>query len=187
MPARPGVHPHLHADVGRAGDVAGLGGLGVLAEVVVRDVRKPGSRRVGRRLPVLGGGRCGTYLARDPADLLLLLGIVDQPAGLEVDARGRGDMSVGPGVEDLAGKADHQVDIAVALGMDERPARLPLPLQIDQDALVDAVVVVEVVRAPLIEPDRLARVRVAREDAGGPLVVAGRCSGFQGPGLAVPW
>jgi hypothetical protein len=49
-------------------------------------------------------------------------------------------------VEHFAREAVHQIDVAVALGMDERSARLPLPCQVDQDALVDAVVVVEVVR-----------------------------------------
>ena len=76
------------------------------------------------------------------------------------------------------------VDVAVALGADEHLPRLARPLQVEQDLLVDAVLVVEVVRAALVEPARLAGVGVAGEDAGGPLVVAGPLVGVPGAGIA---
>src|SRR3712207_8385619 len=47
------------------------------------------------------------------------------------------------------------VDVAVALRADQHLARRPVDRKVQQDLLVDAVVVVEVVRAPLVEPHGL--------------------------------
>src|SRR5215213_4730732 len=69
-------------------------------------------------------------------------------------------------------------------GADENFPRLPADGHVEQDLLVDAVVVVQVVRAPLVEPARLARVGVAREDARRPLVVARPLRGVPGAGVA---
>ena len=69
-------------------------------------------------------------------------------------------------------------------GPDHHPARLAVHRHVEQDLLVDAVIVPEVVRAGLVEPAGLARVRVAGEDAGGPEIVAGPDLGVPGPRIA---
>ena len=48
--------------------------------------------------------------------------------------------------------------------MDQDFARLPIDREIEQDVLVDSVVVEEVVRTVLIEPDRFAGIDIAREN-----------------------
>src|SRR5213075_175494 len=49
---------------------------------------------------------------------------------------------------------------------------------------VDTVVVVQIVRSELIKPARLARVRIARENPAGPLVVAGALIGIPRTGIS---
>jgi len=53
--------------------------------------------------------------------------------------------------------------------VDDDAPRLAADREIDENVLVDAVVVMQVVRAPLVVPDRLAGVRATREDARRPL------------------
>src|SRR4051812_30863633 len=96
-----------------------------------------------------------------------------QSPRLQIDAAGGGYMAEGCRRKDLARSAVEHVDVAIAFGPDEDFARLSVDRQVEQDLLVDAVVVVHVMRRPLVKPERLAGVGVAREDAGGPLVVAG--------------
>ena len=86
--------------------------------------------------------------------------------------------------ENLAGHPVEDVDVAVALRPDEHLPGLPLPGHVEQDLLVDPVPIIEIVRAPLVEPARLTRFRLARKDAGRPLVVAGPLVGVPGTGIA---
>src|SRR5690606_18811803 len=53
------LHQHVRADIRRAGDVADLGLDEIHAEIVVREVEKPGRVRESRRLPVLGARGSG--------------------------------------------------------------------------------------------------------------------------------
>ena len=55
--------------------------------------------------------------------------------------------------------------------MKENLARDSIPRQIHQHVLVDAAVVEEAMRAPLISPDRLSSPRISRKDGRRPLVV----------------
>src|SRR4051794_34816850 len=71
--ARAGIHPDLAADIGRPGDIADLGVLGVVAQIVVRNVQHAVLWRVGRGLPVLGAWRGGTDIAHDGAGRGLLI------------------------------------------------------------------------------------------------------------------
>src|SRR5215207_7915766 len=70
--------------------------------------------------------------------------------------------------------------------VDEHLAGLSLPLHVEQDQLVDVVPIVEVVRGCLVEPSRLARIGIAGEDAGRPLVVAGALGGVPRTRIAGP-
>ena len=62
--------------------------------------------------------------------------------------------------------------------------RLAVDRQIEQQVFVDLVIVVEIVRIELIGPHRLAGIGVAREDRGGPFVVAFALVGIPRPGIA---
>ena len=62
-------------------------------------------------------------------------------------------------------------------------ALLAVYRQIQNQIFVYPVVIELVVRAPLVKPDRLAGVGLAREDAAGPLVVAGTLLGVPGAGV----
>ena len=56
-------------------------------------------------------------------------------------------------------------------------------IHVDDDAFVDAVIVVQIVRRPLVEPSGVAGFRVAGEDSGGPFVVARALVGVPGAGI----
>jgi hypothetical protein len=99
-------------------------------------------------------------------------GVVSQPAGLEVDTLGRVDRAIRIGAQHLSCRPVNDIDIAVALGPDEHAADLAARRKVEEQVLVDRIVVEEVVRDGLVEPPRLAGVRVPGEDAAGPLVVA---------------
>src|SRR3954451_21645637 len=142
--ARPGVHPDLGADIGRPGDIADLGVLGVVAQIVVRNVQHAVLWRVGRGLPVLGAWRGGTDIAHDGAGRGLLIRRVLQPAGLQIDPDGRGDIRERLGVEHLAGRAVQQIDVLFPIGMEKRLALLPAEIHVEDDALVDAFIVVQI-------------------------------------------
>ena len=129
-------------------------------------------RRIRGRLPVLAAGRRRADVAHHLAERRLELLVLDRPAALQIDALGRRDrhericrqhFSIGP--------IDH-VDVAVAIRAHHHLARAAADRKVREHRLVDAVVIPEVVRRHLIEPDRFAGIGVAREDAGGPLVVA---------------
>src|SRR5204863_4121274 len=51
--------------------------------------------------------------------------------------------------------------------------RAPVPGEIHQHVLVDAAIIEEAVRVPLIRPDRFSRSGISREDGRRPLVVPG--------------
>src|SRR5215207_6933278 len=150
----------------------------------MRDVDEPRARAKGRRVPVLAAWARGADVSYDFADLLgVLLLVVDEPARLKVNTlRGR-DVDERIGRKNLTGRAIHHVDVAVAFGTHEDFPRLPADGHVQKDLLVDAVVVVQVVRRPLVEPERLARVGVAREDARRPPVIAGSLRGVPGAGI----
>src|SRR4051812_29099413 len=184
MTARTGLHRHIGADIGRARDVRGLVGDGVLTKVLVRNVEELSARRPRRGLPVLGTWRRRTDIAYRRARLRLGLRVVLQPSGFQVHA-GRGcDMDEGRGGKYFAARAVHYVDVAVTLRPHERLDFLFLQDELHEHVLVDRVVVVQVVRAELIEPARLAGVGLARENAGGPFVVAGALLRIPRAGIA---
>ena len=85
-------------------------------------------------------------------------------------------------VEHLAVDTVQQIDVAVAIGVHERLARRARPVEVDQDAFIDPVVVVQVVRPLVIEPDRLAGVGVARKFRRSIEHRPAARVGFQGPG-----
>ena len=84
-----------------------------------------------------------------------------------------GEMGVRGWLAALDAASGKMVWRAYSTGPDEHAALLPADGQVEQYLLVDAVVVVQVVGRPLVEPTGLARIRVAREDAGRPSVIAG--------------
>ena len=180
MTAGSGLDLDDRPDIRRSDDVARLRGLLVLAEILVRDVEQLRARRIRGGLPVLAARGGGTDVAHHGARSLQLVGCVVQRTRLEVDAGGRIDRHERRCRQHLAARAVHHVDVAVAIGMDEDLARLSIDHEVDEYALVHRVIVEFVVRAQLIEPSRLSRRRVAREESRGELVVAG-------PLLGVPW
>ena len=173
MTSEAGPHLELRSDVRRAGDVAGLRDKRVLAEVLLRDVEQPGARRPGGRLPVLRARRRRADIADDLADFRSLLRVVAQRATLEIDSERGRDVPERIRRQYLARGAIDHVEVSVAVGMQQHLAGRAADRQINQHALVDAVVVVLVVRAGLIKPDRLAVLGSTREDAASPFVRPG--------------
>src|SRR6185295_15600248 len=74
--------------------------------------------------------------------------------------------------EHLTVGAVHHIKISIAFRSQKHLARLPIHRQVDEDLLVDAIVVVQVVWSELVEPARFPGVYVARKDSARPLVVA---------------
>src|SRR5207302_2855383 len=151
-----GVHPHDRADVRRAGDIARVHRLEVHAEVLVRDVEEAGAWRPRRRLPVLGAGRGGAYVAHDLAEHRRFFSVDGEAARREIHAPGGVDVRERGRREHLAGRPVHDVDVAVALGPHEDLTPAALDLEVDEDLLIHGVVVEHVVWRELIGPHRLA-------------------------------
>ena len=68
--------------------------------------------------------------------------------------------------------AIHYVDVTIAVRVNKNFSRLPVDGKIKQNVLVYRIVVVEIVRAVLIKPDRLTGVGIARENASGQFVIS---------------
>ena len=141
----------------------------------MRHVEQPGPRRERRRAASPSRrarpGRCRGR--RVPCSRLLLLDR-DQPAGLQVDAAARGDVHERRSPRAPRRSCGRSRTCSRCDRRGRAPcACVPFMSQVEQHVLVDAVVVEQVVRAPLVEPACFAGVGVAGEDAGGPLVVAG--------------
>ena len=81
-------------------------------------------------------------------------------------------MAVLVGDDDLAGGGIQGIGEAVLVEVDHHLAGYPGDVRRRDDAFIDRVVVPAVVRGDLVGPDRLAGIRVAREDHRTPLVVA---------------
>src|SRR6185436_2586023 len=78
------AHLGVGADVRRAGDIAGLGNEGVLAEILMWDIEQLRPWRPGARLPVLGARRRGADIAQHRADSRIFLRVVLQRAARKV-------------------------------------------------------------------------------------------------------
>ena len=74
--------------------------------------------------------------------------------------------------EELAGRAIEHVEEAVAVGLHQQLARLPLPVDVDERRRFLRVVVPDIVRRELEVPLQLSRLRIEREDRIGVEVVA---------------
>src|SRR5215213_5881132 len=172
MATRPRLHFDFCANVRRAGDVVRLEALPVHAQIVVRDVDKPRSWRIRGWIPVLRAGCSRANVANSAIELWFFLGIHDQTAALEVHALGRIRVGEGLGRKDFAvGAVDH-IEVRIALRPDENLPLLTFPFHVQQNDLVDAVPVVNVVRRELVKPSSLAGVGIAGEYSRSPLVVA---------------
>ena len=134
----------------------------------MRNIEVTGLVRERRGLPVLGARRGRADVLYELVLLGLLLLIVDEASGLEVHSLAARDVAIGISRQQLARLAIENVNVPVTVGMNEGVARLAFPLDIDEDAFIDPVVVGHVVRAELIEPTRLAGIHVARKNARGP-------------------
>ncbi len=128
-------------------------------------------------------GAVGHKIANDFAfDGLLFFYVLKSP-GAEVHAFRRGDGSKNAGGKDLSVGPVYDVDVAVAIRMNDDFFVLSVDRQIQQYIFVHAVVIVEIVRAVLIEPNRFPSVGVTRENSGGPFVIAGAGIGIPRPGI----
>ena len=106
------------------------------------------------------------------AELGLLLRIQDRTARFEIDAaRGIDGPERIRGQHGAGVPFDH-IHIAVSIDMDEHLLHLAVERHVEQDLLVDAVIVVLIVRGILVVPTRRAGRGVARKDARRPFVVA---------------
>ena len=146
----------------------------------MRNIDEPGSRREGGGLPILRAGCGRADVAHGLPELRLLFRIEDGPAGLQVDRFGRIDGTIRIGRQHLPGRAIDHVEVAVPIGPDQHLARLPVHRHVEQDDLVDAVVIVLVMREGLIEPLRRAVIGISRENSSRPFIVAR-------PLLMIPW
>ena len=82
-------------------------------------------------------------------------------------------MDVRIGGEHFAGLAVEDIYVTIALRPNEDFPGLSFDRKVEQYIFVDAVVIIQIVRTPLICPNRFAVVWVTREYAGGPFVIAG--------------
>jgi len=102
----------------------------------------------------------------------LFLQHVMRPPGFQVHRVDRVDWHERVSREHLAGRAVDYIQTTIAIGMGEHLSQLALHLDLNEDVLVDAIVIVKIVRIELIKPARRTRVGIARKDDGSPLVIA---------------
>src|SRR4029077_7537449 len=85
-------------------------------------------------------------------------GVDERPTRLGIEpigallAVGPGDLAERLAVDELAVLAVEAIEVAVAVGLHQRLDRLAVPFDIDQNRLVDAVIIPDVVRAVLEVP-----------------------------------
>src|SRR5205807_5733671 len=109
--------------------------------------------------------RRGADVADDPAGARRLVRVVPQRAPGDVDTERAGDVREGIGREHLAAGAVDDIEMAVAVGVQQYLACRAADREIDEHVLVGAVVGEEIVRAQLVEPRRGSVAGPAREQA----------------------
>src|SRR2546423_1887874 len=178
-----GLHLDVRTYIGRTGDIASLGGEAVLTEVLMGNVEQFRARRPGARLPILRAGRSRADVTNHLTNPWNFLGVVAECAARRIHAQSGRDMYERVSGKHFTGGAIHHVHVAVALRTQERLAQSAADRRIDEHAFIDAVVIVQVVRARLIEPDRIAVIGPAREDAARPFVGSRPLLGIPWPGI----
>src|SRR5438105_15444781 len=139
--------------------------------MVVGDINQSGSWGKCRGLPVLGAGGCRAQAPYHfSRDRLLLLNVL-KLTGLQVHPTARRNGSEDARRQDFSRRAIYDVDIAVTIRMYQNLPGLSVNRKIEKDVFVYSVIVVKIVRAELVKPHRLARVGIAREDAGRKFIV----------------
>src|SRR5436190_1037056 len=155
IPARPRIHLHVRAQVRRSLDVVSRSRLLVLAQVLVRDIDEAGLRRVRSRLPVLATTGVRTNVVHHFADNWLLGLDEAKSARGEIHACRRVDVNEWRRRQHLAGQPVEYVEVAIAAGTGRDLARLAIDGEIEQQALIDRVVIKQIMRTLLVKPARL--------------------------------
>ncbi len=140
--ARARIHFDIGADVRCAGDVVGLVGCPIHAEICVGNVNQAGTRGVRGRVPILGAGRGRTNVAHHLAQLRLFFIVVLQAPALQIDALGAVDVTVRICGQHLAARSIDDVQIAVAFGPDQYWTSFSVDRHVDQNDFVDGVIVI---------------------------------------------
>lgn len=109
-------------------------------------------RGIGAGLPILATRRGRADVIHLDAFLGLLLRIRQRLAGLQVNLERAGGMHKGFSRKDFTRDAVHDVHEAVTIRVYQRLAFLALDSEVDQHMLVDAVIVMQVVRVILQSP-----------------------------------
>src|SRR3954453_16049631 len=122
--------------------------------MLVRYIEQLGARGPCRGLPVLCTGRARTDVVDRLAGQRSFLTVWNDAAGLEIDALVAVDEVVRVGGYDFARGTVDYIHIAVAPGVDQHLAVLPIDGQLDENVLVDLVMVEQIVRIDLIGPLR---------------------------------
>ena len=155
----------------------------VHAQIVAGHVEQRGLRREGDRLLILAAHRGRADVLGVPRSRRLLLGNLDGPAGLQVNARRPVHRHEGLGHEQFTGRPIQGVREPVAVEVHQDFSHLPANVGIHQDVLVDPVVVPAVMGRLLVRPFRDPGVGIPREDRHRPLVVARTLIGIPRPGV----
>ncbi len=164
---------HLHAVVGRAGDIGNLVVSQFHADVENANIEKTRVWAERRRLPVLLPDVRWAHPIQGNAGLGFERGVYDRPPRLHVEAARPVLIGEVLGHQDLAVRAIERIGIGVAVEVNERLAHFAVNRHVEQHRLVDAVIVPLVVRRELIGPLRHSGVRVAREHRARPQIVSG--------------
>ena len=109
------IHLDIDADVRSSGDVVRLNAFFVLTQICMRDVEQSRQRRVRARLPIFRTRRRRTDVVNDVAESRRLLLNRDQTTRLQIDAAADGVVVKRRRRKDLAVRAIHYIEIAVAL------------------------------------------------------------------------
>ena len=129
-----------------------------LAQLLITGTKaKPVPGSIGHRVPFLAAGRARDRRAT-PASVGKRGRVDERPARLGIEpvdplgAVGPGDLAERLAVEEFAGLAVQAIEVAVAMRLHERLDRLAVPVDVDQDRLVHAVIIPDVVGAVLEMP-----------------------------------
>src|SRR5204863_5056106 len=123
-------------------------------------------------LPVLATTGVRTNVVHHFADNWLLGLDEAKSARGEIHACRRVDVNEWRRRQHLAGQPVEYVEVAIAAGTGRDLARLAIDGEIEQQALIDRVVIKQIMRTLLVKPARLTGIGVTSKDAGGPFVIA---------------
>src|SRR5581483_10252160 len=164
------------------GAVLGFEEINAVADLSAHDTQA-GVRIKARRTEVGGAALVGRY---QDATFGRILGWIWNWASLLIDSFGPVHRGEWFGQQTLATRPLEHEEVAIARGLHQQFSRLPVKSDIRQNWNFVGIPIVRIVRRGLEAPDEFPRIRVERNDAARPRIIAGPCLSIQDR-RGIPW